>query len=201
MSVDTKTTGPTVDLANYRPTGYSRGAGIIRSVLWYITSNFLYVSPWFPFYQPKRGILRLFGANVGKGVIIKPRVRIKHPWKLSVGSHSWIGEGVWIDNLAEVVIGSNVCVSQDAYVLTGNHDYKARNFPLITGPIVIEDGAWVGARAVVCPGTTVSRNSVVTVGSVLSRDTEIGGIYSGNPAVWVRERQLRDTPPESESPL
>lgn len=193
MKSNTKPNIPTVSLAEYRPLGYTRGAGVIRATLWYIVSHLIYASAWFPFYRPKRIILRLFGAKIGNGVVIKPRVRIKHPWKLSVGNHTWIGEGVWFDNLSEVVIGSNVCISQDAYLLTGNHDYKARNFALITKPIVVEDGAWVGARAVVCPGVRVSRNAVITVGSVLTRGAEIGGIYSGIPAVWVRERKFTDT--------
>ena len=56
--------------------------------------------------------MRLFGASVGKGVIINPRVNIKYPWKLVIGSNVWIGEKVWIDNLADVTIGDNVCLSQ-----------------------------------------------------------------------------------------
>ena len=100
-------------------------------------------------------LLRMTGASVGAGVVIKPRVTIKYPWKLAVGNHSWIGEQVWIDNLDQVTIGAHVCISQGALLLCGNHDYKKPTFDLITGPIVLEDGVWIGAKASVALGPPV----------------------------------------------
>ena len=123
---------------------------------------------------------------------VKPRVTIKHPWRLRLGDHVWIGEGVWIDNLAEVTIGSHVCISQDAYLLTGNHDYRDPRFGLVTAGITVEDAAWVGARSVVCPGVRVATGSVLTAGTVLTADTVAGGVYQGNPARWVRHREGRE---------
>lgn len=181
---------PTVELRRYRVTGYSPGAGLVRRALWYLTNAVVFASPFCPSNAPKRLILRAFGASVGEGVVIKPRVNIKHPWKLSVGAYSWIGEGVWLDNLVDVSIGANVCISQDAYVLTGSHDYKRADFALITKPVQIEDGAWIGAKGVVCPGVRVGRNAVITVGSVLTRDATPNGIYAGNPAKQVRVRTV-----------
>jgi putative colanic acid biosynthesis acetyltransferase WcaF len=99
---------------------------------------------------------------------------------------------VHIDNLANVAIGANACVSQEAYLLTGNHDYTSTQFTLITGEIVLEDGAWVGARSIVCPGRTMRRNAILTAGSVLTRDAEANGIYAGNPAVLVRQRLVKN---------
>ena len=57
---------------------------------------------WFPISGFKRFLLRLFGAKIGKGVVIKPCVNIKYPWKLRIGNYVWIGENVWIDNLDTV---------------------------------------------------------------------------------------------------
>jgi len=179
---------PTVNLARYRVTGYATGARFLRRWLWYLVNVLVFTNPLFPFYGPKRLLLRLFGARIGRGVIIKPRVNIKHPWRLSIGENSWIGEGVWIDNLVEIAIGSNACISQGAYLLTGNHDYKNIAFTLITKPIRIEDGAWIGAGGIVCPGINVGRNAILTVGSILARDAEPSGIYTGNPAQRVRTR-------------
>lgn len=184
---------PTVELARYRVTGYTTGAGFLRRVLWYLVNVLVFANPLFPFYGPKRLFLRLFGAQIGHGVIIKPRVIIKHPWRLTIGENSWIGEGVWIDNLVEVVIGCNTCISQGAYLLTGNHDYKSTAFTLITKPIKIEDGAWIGAGGIVCPGINVGRNAVLTVGSVLTRDAEANSIYTGNPAQQVKIRIIKES--------
>ena len=114
---------------------------------------------------------------------------IKYPWKLVVGDHSWIGEQVWIDNLDQVTIGANVCISQGALLLCGNHDYKKPTFDLITGPIVLENGVWIGAKASLAPGVTCGSHSVLSMGSVASKDLEAWTVYQGNPAVAVRERR------------
>jgi putative colanic acid biosynthesis acetyltransferase WcaF len=178
-----------VDLSNYDNRGYHPGRGALVRVLWYACNAMLFTTWLFPFSRAKRAILRLFGARIGAGVVIKPRVNIKYPWRLSVGRHCWIGEGAWLDNLVDVTIGDNVCISQGAYLLTGNHDYKDPSFGFMGAPIDLEEGSWVGAFAVVCPGARLASNSIVTVGSVLRGKTAPNGIYSGNPASRVRDRE------------
>lgn len=138
----------------------------------------------------KSRLLRLFGAKVGNGVVIKPDVNIKYPWFLEIGDDCWIGEGVWIDNLAEVSIGFNVVLSQGAYLLTGSHDYKKETFDLILGEIILEDGVWIGAKATVCPGVVCRSHSVLAVGSVTTKDMDAYSIYQGNPAEKKRERVI-----------
>lgn len=136
-------------------------------------------------------ILNLFGASISDGVVIKPNVKIKYPWNLTVGNYSWIGEYVWIDNLAKVDIGSNCCISQGAYLLTGNHDYKKRTFDLIISEINIKKGAWVCAKSVVCPGVTMEEQSILSVGSIANKNLLANGIYQGNPAILKKERVIK----------
>jgi len=181
----------TVNLAKYDNRGYSPGRGAVVRTLWYVCNAIFFTSWLLPVSAPKRFLLRLFGASIGRGVVIKPRVNIKYPWRLRVGDHGWIGEGSWIDNLVEVTVGNHVCISQGAYLLTGNHDYKDERFGFLGSPIVLGDGSWVGAFAVVCPGARLGPNSIVTVGSILRGEAEPDGIYSGNPAVRVRDRVFR----------
>lgn len=150
----------------------------------------VFINPLNPLSRVKVHLLRLFGAKIGKGVLIKPRVNIKYPWNLSIGDNSWIGEDVWIDNLAPVTIGSNVCISQGVMLLCGNHNYKRPTFDLMIKPIDIEDGVWVGAQSVVCPGVTMHSHSVLAVGSIVSKDLLPFSIYRGNPAVIVAERVM-----------
>lgn len=135
-------------------------------------------------------LLRIFGAKVGAGVVIKPKVRIKNPWRLIVGNYCWIGEDVWIDNIENVSIGNNVCLSQGAILLTGNHDYSKSNFPPKYDKIIIEDGVWICAKAIVCPGVICRSHSVLTVNSVATKDLEEMRIYTGNPAVFIRTRVI-----------
>jgi len=177
------------DLTLFQNKEYQPGS-ILKRLTWYIANRiFLNTSILFP-SAFKSWILRLFGAKIGIGVVIKPKVNIKYPWFLEVGDYCWIGENVWIDNLAQVSIGSHVCISQGAMLLTGNHDYKKFSFDLITGEIILEDGVWIGAKAVVCPGVTCKSYSVLSVGSVATKDLESYTIYQGNPAHEVRKRVI-----------
>lgn len=181
-----------MDLSTYNNQWFSSqiGASKLKQVLWYLTNVVFFLNPLNPLSKLKVGLLTLFGAEVGKGVVIKPGVNIKYPWKLKIGNHCWIGENVWIDNLAPVKIFNNVCVSQGAMLLTGNHDYKKTTFDLMVAPIILHNGAWVGAKSVVCPGVTFGENAVLTVQSVAVKDLEPSGIYQGNPAAMVKKRVI-----------
>jgi putative colanic acid biosynthesis acetyltransferase WcaF len=164
------------------------GASKFKQVAWYMVNGIFFINPLNPLSGLKRALLRLFGAKLGKGVVLKPGINIKYPWKLTVGDHSWIGEKVWIDNLAPVVIGKNVCLSQQAMLLTGNHDYSKTTFDLIIKEIVLEDGVWIGAQALVCPGVIARSHAVLTARSVATGELEPYTIYQGNPASGIRER-------------
>lgn len=183
----------TPSLSDYAQGQYDPGANWIKRACWYLINAFVFQSRLLPVSRVKVLLLRMFGARVGAGLVIKPWVNIKHPWRLIIGDHVWIGEGVWIDNLVTVHIGSNVCLSQAVLVLTGSHDYSDPSFRLILGEVHIEDGVWVAARSTVCPGVRCGRNAVITAGGVLRKDAESDGIYAGNPAVFVRRRTIRNT--------
>jgi len=178
-----------VNLSGYK-SSLEIGASKWKQILWYYVNAFVFNSYLFPVYGFKRSLLRLFGAKVGKKVVIKPKVNIKYPWKLKVGDFSWIGEKVWIDNLDEVEIDNHVVVSQGALLLSGNHDYKKESFDLLTGKIVLEKGVWIGAKAIVTGGVRCRTHSILSVNSVASKDLKSFGIYSGNPAKWVRDRTI-----------
>ena len=175
------------DLSTFNNNWYKPG-NLLLIFVWYFVNIFFFINPLNPFSFLKVFFLKCFGARIGNNVIIKPGVNIKYPWKLSLGNYVWLGENVWIDNLDEVVIGNNVCVSQGALLLCGNHNYKKSSFDLIIGKIILEDGCWIGARAVVCGGVTCKTHSVLSVNSTTSKDLESYSIYQGIPAIKVRER-------------
>lgn len=171
----------------FRPT---IGASRIKQLCWYVINVLFFINPFNPSSGLKKLFLKWFGAKLGKGVVIKPGVNIKYPWKLTVGDHSWIGEKVWIDNLTDVTIGANVCLSQGAMLLTGNHDYSRSTFDLMVKPITLEDGVWIGAQSLVCPGIHCQSHSVLAAKSVATKGLEPYTIYQGNPAVAVRQRVI-----------
>ncbi|OAQ38679.1 acyl transferase [Pedobacter psychrophilus] len=168
---------------------FQHGASTLKQLLWYFTSCLFFRSGLVPFSIVLVWFLKLFGAKIGKDVRVKPYVHIKFPWKLELGDHSWLAE-CYIENLAAVIIGKNCCVSQNATLMTGNHNYKSPYFNLITKPIILEDGVWIGASAIVCPGIIAKSHSVLSVGSIATKDLEAFSIYQGNPAVKIREREL-----------
>jgi len=188
MSISKKTT----DISHYNVGNYQPKRGFVIRGLWFLVNILFFKSYIFPFYGFKRFLLRLFGAKVEKGVIIKPNVNIKYPWLLSIGSYTWIGESSWIDNLVQVQIGAHVCISQGALLLTGNHNYKKVTFDLIPGEIILENGVWIGAKSVVCPGVRCFSHSVLSVGSVAVKNMEAYHVYQGNPATKVRKRLIKE---------
>jgi putative colanic acid biosynthesis acetyltransferase WcaF len=189
-----------VQLRQFNNDWYSPGRGILWQMAWFLVGAPLLRCELIPFSRVRVLLLRLFGATIGEGAVIKPGVRVKYPWRLVAGDDCWFGEGCWIDNLDHVRLGSNVCLSQGCYLCTGNHDWSDRKFGLVTGPITIQDGAWVGARAVVVPGVTFGECAIAAAGSVVVKSIPACEIHMGNPASFVRMRRIRAERPVAKRP-
>lgn len=175
------------DLSQFSSRGFDRGASRVTECAWIVVRCLLFLSPW-PLPSALRcAALRMFGAKIGRGVVIRSRVNIWFPWRLSVGDHVWIGEEVFILNLAPVTIGRSSCISQRAFLCTGSHDFRSRDFALITKPIDVESSSWIAAQAFVAPGVRVGEGSVVSAGSVVLEDVPPATIVQGNPARVVKQ--------------
>ena len=168
--------------------GLDRGAGKLKEILWYLVKVVFFLSalPWPSTF--KCSLLRVFGAKIGKGVNIKPRVNIHFPWKLIVGNDVWIGEEAFLLNFEQMCIGHDVCISQRAFLCGGNHDFRVPEMPYRNGPITLEDGSWVGASVFISPGVTVGIDTVITAGSIVTGNLAPNGIYKGNPAAYIKQR-------------
>lgn len=177
------------EFSTYTTGRFDRGRSVVVEILWLIAQALLVKCP-IPGSWQRRTILRLFGATIGPGVMIKPGVRVKFPWRLRIGHHSWLGEDVWIDNLGTVTIGSNCCLSQGVYLCTGNHDWGSPGFDLMVKPIEIDDGAWISARAAIAPDVRVGKGAILGMGSVATDDLAAWTIYQGVPARAVGVRRI-----------
>ena len=155
-------TEPAMRLDLFKNSKFERGASRLTEAAWIALQAVLFAS-WLPGSGWRVRLLRAFGASVGAGVVIKPHVSIKFPWRLEIGDHVWIGERVWIDNLDQVSIGSHSCISQGAYLCTGSHDWTDNGFALITRPINIGQGCWVGAHASIAPGSALEDGCVLAM--------------------------------------
>ena len=182
-----------VDLSRFNPKEFDIGKSWFIYTLWHFTNILFFINPFIPFSGLKVALLRLFGAKVGHGVVMsKPFINIKYPWRLTIGNHVWIGEGAWIYNLDKVTIGDHVNIAQGAMILTGNHNYKSVVFETITGPVIIEEGVFIGAKAIVCPNVICKSHSVLAAGSVATSNLEPYKIYQGVPAVYKKEREVSE---------
>jgi putative colanic acid biosynthesis acetyltransferase WcaF len=179
-----------VDLSKFSTGNFDRGAGPLKECLWILASSILFRLCPFKLSGLKCAVLRAFGAKVGRGVVIKPRVTITFPWKLTLGNHIWLGEECWLLNLEHITIADNVCISQRAFLFTGNHNYKSPTLDLIVRPIRVEQGAWIGAGGFVGPGVTVGNHAVLAAGSIATKDLEPSGVYQGNPAALIKQREI-----------
>ncbi|MBK6978669.1 MAG: colanic acid biosynthesis acetyltransferase WcaF [Cytophagaceae bacterium] len=180
-----------VDFDKFDNSWYKPGS-FLKRIFWYFFS-LIFINTAFPWPMSlKKNILKIFGTKIGRKFVIKPSVNIKYPWFLEISDNVWIGEKVWIDNFVMVKIGINCCISQGALLLTGNHDYKKVSFDLIPGEITMEEGAWAGAKTVICPGVIMKSHSILTVGSIATKNLEENGIYVGNPALKIRNREILD---------
>jgi putative colanic acid biosynthesis acetyltransferase WcaF len=168
--------------------GLDRGRPFWIEACWYLCKCLLFLTPLPVPSSIKRSVLRSFGARIGKGVVIKPRVNIHFPWKLAVGDHTWIGEEVFLLNFEAITIGDQCCISQRAFLCTGNHDYRQPSMPYRNQPITVEDGAWVGAQVFVSPGVTIGSEAVIAAGSVVSKNQPPGAVCAGNPCAATRSR-------------
>jgi putative colanic acid biosynthesis acetyltransferase WcaF len=176
-----------MDLSRYDASEFDRGAPVWKEALWRLCQGFFFQALWHVPSAVRVFWLRTFGARIGKGVVIRAGVNVHFPWRLALGDHVWIGEEVMILSLADVSIGSNVCLSQRSFLCTGSHDFHGTTFDLITRPIRVEDGCWIAAQAFIGPGVTLGKGSVVSAGSVVLESIPPKGRVRGNPAVLMAE--------------
>lgn len=173
---------PVQDLSKFRLPRAFRGRSALTTQIWWIVQATLFRGSPQAFYGWRRALLRMFGARIGRRVLVRPTVRITYPWKVEIGDYSWIGDQVDLYSLGPIIIGKNAVISQGSYLCTGTHDHTSIDFPIKAAVITVEDEAWIAARAFVHPGVTIGRGAVVGACSVVFADVPAMTIVAGNPA-------------------
>jgi len=171
------------------PKNFRGRNAIIVQLWWLVQALFFRTSPQF-LYGYRRFLLRMFGASIGKKVIIRPSVKITYPWKVIIGDYSWIGDDVVLYSLGDIVIGNNVVISQKSYICTASHDYLQFDFPIFAKKNSIEDGCWLATDVYVAPGVTIGKGSVIGARSSVYKDVIPNKICVGNPAKIIRDRKI-----------
>lgn len=173
------------------PINYRGRSSIIVQLWWIVDSLFFILSPQI-MYGWRRWLLRLFGAKIGKNVIIRPTVTITYPWKVNIGKNCMIGDDVNLYSLGEIEIGNNVVVSQKCYLASASHDYDKESFPIWSKKITIADGCWLATDVYIGPGVTIGENTVVGARSSVFKDLPTNKICVGTPAQVIKSRVFKN---------
>lgn len=176
------------DLRRFRlPTGFRGRPAWFVQLWWLVQATLFGLSPRFCFAW-RRALLRLFGARVGEGVLIRESARVTYPWKVTIGDWSWIGDDVVLYSLAPITIGAHSVVSQRSYLCTGSHDYRSPGFDILARGITVGDHAWIAADVFVGMGVRIGAAAVVGARSSVFTDLPANTVCLGNPAAPVRAR-------------
>ncbi|MBZ5749054.1 putative colanic acid biosynthesis acetyltransferase [Metabacillus rhizolycopersici] len=177
-----------IKLNKYNQEWYSKGKSNFIVLLWWLVQGTLFRFSLHNMYRWRNFLLRIFGAEIGKGVQVRSSAKFTYPWKVSIGNYSWVGDDVYFYSLDRIKVGNNCVVSQKAYLCTGSHNIKDIHFGLITSPIVIKDGAWVASDVFVYPGATIHEMGVVAARSTVIRDVPTNEVHAGSPAKFIKKR-------------
>lgn len=179
-----------IRLAGYNNRDFDRGCPRWKEVCWVVVRSLFFMTAWPLPSRLRIALLRLFGAKVGQRVVIRSRVQITFPWRLTIGDDCWLGEDVALHNLAPIVIGHDVCISQRAFLCTGSHDFYSEGFDLKCGPITVGSHSWIAANVFIAPNVHLGPHAMVTAGSVVRHSIADPGIVSGNPAKLVQPLEI-----------
>ena len=172
---------PFVDLSKYDQSDFDRGRSNLVIILWWLVQAIAFPLSLHNLNGFRCWLLRLFGAKIGLGVVIRPTARFTYPWKVTIGDYSWIGDDVVFYSIDEIAIGNHAVISQKSYLCTGSHNIQQKTFPLTTAPIKIGNGVWVATDCFVAPGVTIGGNTVVGARSSVFRDLPPQQVAWGTP--------------------
>ena len=171
---------PWFDLSRYSPS-FNRGKPQWYIFLWWLVEGVIFPLTPHPLNRVRTSLLRLFGAKIGKSVVIRSSVRVLFPWKVEVGDYSWLGDNVYLYSLDNIKIGSHSIISQNCYLCAGSHNMDDIAFDLKIAPILIGNGVWVASDCFVAPGVKIGANSVIGARSSVFKNIPAEYIAWGSP--------------------
>ena len=172
-----------VDLRSYDLSHFDLGKPQWFVMVWWLIQALLFPLSWHNHNSFRCFLLRLFGAKIGKDVVIRPTARITYPWKVYIGNYTWIGDDVVFYTVDQIKIGSHCVISQKSYLCTGSHNIEDKSFSLITAPISIGNGTWIATDCFVAPGISIGSNSVIGARSTVMKNIPARQVAWGNPCI------------------
>jgi putative colanic acid biosynthesis acetyltransferase WcaF len=181
MTNDLFTTKSLIDLSKYDQSDYDRGRpGWLILIWWFLQAIIFPLTPHF-FHSARIALLKLFGAQIGRGVFIRPTARFTYPWKITIGDYSWIGDDVVLYSLDTIEIGQHCVISQKTYICSASHNLHDPTFKLVTKPVLIGNGVWIATDCFIAPGVKIGANAVIGARSSVFKDIPAQKVCWGTP--------------------
>ena len=157
------------------PSGF-RGASALKVQMWWLVQETLF--RWSPqwAYGFRNWLAKIFGARIGRGVLLRPSCKITYPWKVSIGEFSWIGDNVTLYSLGDIQIGKNTIVSQNSYICAATHDYTKSTFDILDLPVKIGNSVWLASDVFIAPGITICDTTIISLRSTVTKDIRESGV-------------------------
>ncbi|MCW6053550.1 hormogonium polysaccharide biosynthesis acetyltransferase HpsU [Lyngbya sp. CCAP 1446/10] len=182
-----------VDLRRYDQSKFDRGRPGWLILLWWFVQAIAFPLTPHPCNSIRSGLLRLFGAKIGRGAVIRPTARFTYPWKIEIGDYSWIGDDVVLYSLERIAIGKHCVISQKSYLCTGTHDPQDPAFGLITASVIINHGVWIAADCFIGPGVEIGANALIGARSSVFKNMPAGFVCTGNPCRPRYQREINQS--------
>jgi len=179
---------------------YGRKLGLkeaIKKILtriynWYLDFKLLlihFVSLHIPSHTLRKLVFTIAGVKIGKGSTIHMGCGFFEPKNVRIGKDTIIGDNVFLDGRAPLVIGNHVDIASQVLIYNSEHDVNDPEFKARNEPVEIKDYVFIGPRAIILPGVTVGKGAVVAAGAVVTKDVKDFEIVGGVPAVKIGERK------------
>ena len=181
-----------VDLRRYDQSWFDRGRPGWFVLLWWLVQAIAFPLTPHPFSGIRCWLLRLFGAKIGSGLVIRPTARFTYPWKIEIGDYSWIGDDVVLYSLDRIHIGQHCVISQKSYLCTGSHDIQDPAFKLMTASITIGNGVWIATDCFIAPGVEIGANSVIGARSSVFGNIPAQQVCWGSPCRPHYPREIKN---------
>ncbi|MDP3888737.1 MAG: acyltransferase [bacterium] len=145
-----------------------------------------------PCHFTRKFFYNLAGIKIGKGSTIHMGCNFFEPSGISIGEGTIVGNGAFLDGRAPLVIGNHVDIASEVMIYNSEHDVHSEDWRAVELPVMIDDYAFVGPRAIILPGVKIGKGGVVAAGAVVTHDVEPGKIVAGIPAKEIGERKIKD---------
>jgi putative colanic acid biosynthesis acetyltransferase WcaF len=172
---------PFVDLSQYDQSNFDRGRPGWLILIWWLVQAIAFPLSFHNFNSFRCWLLKLFGAKIGKGVVIRPTARFTYPWRVEIGDYSWVGDNVVFYSLDWIRIGRHCIISQKSYLCTGTHNLQDPTFCLETAAVTVGNGVWIATDCFIGPGVEIGANAVIGARSSVFSHMPDGQVCWGTP--------------------